>query len=96
MKKFDDEFKENAVKLVLEEKMTIAKASEDLGLGHSTLNKWLADYRKGKLIKSEKQKEEDAELKRLRKENRILKQERDILKKAMGIFSSMSNANTVL
>ena len=93
MKTFEDDFKKNAVKLVLEEKMTIAQVSEDLGLGKSTLSKWLAQHRKGELIKSATQIEEDEELKRLRRENRILRQERDILKKAMGIFSSMSNPN---
>ena len=96
MKTFDDDFKKNAIKLVLEEKMTIAQVSQDLGLGRSTLNKWLAEHRQGKLIKDERQIQENVELKRLRRENRILKQERDILKKAMGIFSSMSNANTEL
>jgi len=94
MKTFDDDFKKNAVRLVLEERMTIAQVSEDLGLGKSTLSKWLAQHRRGELIKSAAQIEEDQEIKRLRRENRILRQERDILKKAMGIFSSMSNPNT--
>ena len=96
MKKFDADFKKNAVKLVIEEKLPIKQVSQDLGVGHSTLNMWLSDYRKGRLFKSEKELEKDIELQRLRKENRVLRQEREILKKAMGIFSSMSKASTEL
>ena len=96
MKKFDTDFKKNAVKLVVEEKIPIAQVSRDLGIGHSTLNMWLSDYRNGKLFKSKEELEKDLEIQRLRKENRILKQEREILKKAMGIFSSMSKASTEL
>ena len=96
MKKFDADFKKNAVKLVIEEKLSIKQVSQDLGIGHSTLNMWLSDYRKGRFFKSEKELEKDLEIQKLRKENRVLRQEREILKKAMGIFSSMSKASTEL
>ena len=96
MKKFNDEFKGNAVKLVREEGLKIGNVASDLGIGVSTLKVWLSKHDHGRLIKTEKQTREEEEIKGLRKENRILKQEREILKKAMGIFSSMSKANTEL
>ena len=96
MKKFDDEFKANAVKLVREEKLKIGEVASDLGIGVSTLKVWLSKYDHSRLIKTEKQAREEEEIRRLRKENRILRQEREILKKAMGIFSSMSKANIEL
>ena len=96
MKKFDDEFKANAVRLVREEGLKIGDVANNLGIGTSTLKMWLGKHQKGQLTKTEKQTKEEEELKKLRRENRILRQERDILKKAMGIFSSMSKANTEL
>ncbi|WP_316359352.1 transposase [Candidatus Neptunichlamydia sp. REUL1] len=96
MKKFDEEFKANAVRLVREERMKIKDVAHDLGIGKSTLSYWLGLNRKGELIKAASQKKEDEDMRKLRKENRILKEERDILKKAMGIFSSMSKADTEL
>ncbi len=77
MKKFNDEFKGNAVKLVREEGLKIEEVASDLGIGVSTLKVWLSKHDHGRLIKTEKQ-------------------AREILKKAMGIFSSMSKANTEL
>lgn len=96
MKKFNNEFKANAVKLVREEGLKIGDVASDLGLGISTLKVWLNKYDQGRLLKTEKQTREEEEIKRLKKENRILRLEREILKKAMGIFSSMSKANTEL
>ena len=96
MKKFNNEFKANAVKLVREEGLKIGDVASDLGLGISTLKVWLSKHDRGRLLKSEKQTREEEEIKRLKKENRILRLEREILKKAMGIFSSMSKANTEL
>ncbi|WP_316357272.1 transposase [Candidatus Neptunichlamydia sp. REUL1] len=96
MKKFDEEFKANAVRLVREERMKIKDVAHDLGIGKSTLSYWLGLNRKGELIKTASQKKEDEDMRKLRKENRILKEERDILKKAMGIFSTMSKADTEL
>jgi len=96
MKKFNNEFKANAVRLVREEGLKIGDVASDLGIGISTLKMWLSKHDHGQLIKSDKQAREEEEIKRLKKENRILRQEREILKKAMGIFSSMSKANTEL
>ena len=83
---FSKEFKEEAVKLVLDQGVKIGQAAKDLGIGLSTLDKWVAAHRKsqepGALTE-----EERAELKRLRKENKIIRMERDILKKATAYFA---------
>ena len=90
-KKFDKDFKLNAVLLVLEHGVKISKASADLGIGLSTLQRWLREHKqhgtsafpgKGHL------RTEDEKLRKLERENEILRRERDILKKALAIFSS--------
>ena len=96
MNKFDDNFKEKAIELVIEEKMSIRQVAQDLGIGLSTLHDWIHRHKNGKLFKSSKLKEKEEEIKRLRKENKILRQEREILKKAMGIFSSTSKTSILL
>jgi len=55
MKKFNDEFKANAVKLVREEGLKIANVANDLGISISTLKVWLSKYDHGGLIKTKKQ-----------------------------------------
>ena len=94
MKKFNDEFKANAVRLVREEGLKAKDVASDLGIGVSTLKLWLGKHKQGRLLKTDKRTIEEEEIKRLRKENRVLRQEGEILKKAMGIFSSMSKANS--
>ena len=89
-RKFDKEFKIQAVKLLLESGKTVEEVATDLGIYHGNLARWKREYRRdaeeafpgmGKL------KPEDEELRRLKKENEDLRQERDILKKALAIFS---------
>ncbi len=88
-RKFTDEFKAEAVRLVFEQGMTAAQASRDLGICQTTLDRWVRSRRTegtpGGLIEDEK-----AELKRLRRENAVLRMERDILKKATAFFSKSS------
>jgi transposase len=89
-RKYDREFKIQAVKLALESEKTTKKIAEDLGIHSGILTRWKREYKEdvenafpgmGKL------KPEDEELRRLKKENEDLKQEREILKKALAIFS---------
>ena len=81
MRKYPVEFKERAVKLAVESDQPIAQTARDLGVNENTLHTWI-----GKYHRAERQEKEvnDAhlydELKRLRKENTRLKEERDILK----------------
>jgi transposase len=87
---FSREFKLEAVRLVTAGGLSLSLAARDLGVGESVLGRWkkqLADDPveafpgKGRLIS------QDEKLRRLRRGNEILRQERDILKKAVGIFS---------
>ena len=88
-RKFTPEFKEQAVKLVTEQGLSVGQASSDLGIGESTLSKWVGDYRQNNQVEAALTISEKEELKQLRKENHILKMERDVLKKATAIFSKM-------
>jgi transposase len=86
-KKFTEEFKTQAVKLVLEQGLTQDQVCRDLGFGHSTLAKWLAAYKSAGLANGTIKETELEELKRLRKEVHTLRMERDILKKATAYFA---------
>jgi len=89
-KTYDKEFKLSAVKMVLEEGLSVAQVSRDLGINENSLHNWKKKYLeekenafpgKGRL------KPEDEELRRLQKELKTVKMERDILKKAMAFFA---------
>ena len=88
---FTDEYKTSAVRLVLDEGQTVAAAARDLGLTESSLRNWVeqarADRTEGKTGLTTAEREE---LARLRKENRILLEERDILKKATAFFAKQN------
>lgn len=88
-RKFSEEFKTEAVRLVLEHGQSVAQVSRDLGVSVTSLDKWVRAKRDatpaGALSDDER-----AELKRLRKENSVLRMERDILKKATAFFSKSS------
>ncbi len=90
---FSREFKRDAVQLVLEKGVPVKKVARDLDIHPNLLHQWrrqiqaegdVAFVVKGNL------KPEDAELKRLQKELEEVKEERDILKKALGVFSKRS------
>ena len=85
---FTDEYKAGAVRLVLDEGKTISQVARDLELTQSALGMWVkharADRSNGKTGLTT---EERAELARLKKENRELRLEREILKKAAAFFA---------
>ena len=90
-RKFTDEFRAGAVRLVLDEGKTIAQVARDLDLTASGLAEWVKRARAARDGgKSGLTTEERAELTRLRKENRQLLMERDILKKAAAFFAKES------
>jgi len=86
---FTDEFRAGAVSLVLEKGKTMAQVARDLDLTQSTLGRWVEQARadKGKSTRGTLTTEEKEELARLRKENRELRLEREILKKAAAFFA---------
>jgi len=87
-RQFTNEFKAGAVRLVLEEGKRVAEVARDLGLTPSTLRVWVerarADRTGGKTGLTT---DERAELAALRKEMRVVRMERDILKKAVAFFA---------
>ena len=87
-RRFSDEFKEGAVRLVLDEGKTVGAVARELDLTASALGLWVqqarAERTKGK---SGLMKEEREELTRLRKEVRELRLERDLLKKVSALFA---------
>ena len=89
---YTSEFKAEAVRLVREQKLSVSEVAKDLDLTPSALDRWVkraqADERggtSGALSTSERE-----ELKRLRKENRVLHEEREILKKATAFFANQN------
>ena len=86
---FTPEFKMGAVKLVLEQGKTVAAVARDLDLTASALSNWVEQARAdaGKSERGTLTTEEKAELARLRKENKELRLEREILKKAAAFFA---------
>jgi len=75
-----DEFRRDAVRIALTSGLTRKLVADDLGVGMSTLNKWITAHRDTNVVS-----QEDLDLakenERLRRENRILKEEREVLKR---------------
>jgi len=85
-KQYPREYKEEAVALVTEQGYSVPKAAESLGINPNMLYKWkdkLEAESEGKTL----QESEREELKRLRKENKELRMEKEILKKASAFFA---------
>ena len=85
--RYGEDFKREAVRLALTSGLTRKQISADLGMGFSTLNKWVEQSRHDDL-ESRPYEDQAKEISRLRKENRILREEREILKKAAVFFAS--------
>jgi len=87
---FDKTFKQEAVRLVQTSGKSQRQVAEDLGVAMSTLSRWcteMATNGERAFVGSGNQQPEAEELSRLRRENEVLHQERDIFKKALAIFS---------
>ena len=80
MRKVTEEFRQEAVRIALSSGRTIGQVVADLGIGKSTLGKWISRHREANLL-SGPHEDVQKELARLRRENEILRQERDLLKK---------------
>ncbi len=84
MKKYTEDFREGAVKLVTVQGYSKTEAARRIGIAVSTLQRWIAKFAEESPQDCEgmSAKELMDELKRLRKENKMLEMEREILKKA--------------
>lgn len=87
-KQYDNEFKVMIVDL-LKSGLMVRQVSEDYGLNGGMIRRWKREYeaKSGDFSKKREVSPEEQELKALHKELREVKMERDILKKAVGIFS---------
>jgi transposase len=90
-RRFDSEFKEQAVRLVLDEGKSVGAVARDLDLTETALREWVkraqADRTKGRTGLTTAERDE---LVRLRRALRIAEEERDILKKATAFFAKQS------
>jgi transposase len=90
--RYTQELKQQAVKLVVDDGFGVAEAARRLELCSKTLSNWVKQYQQdaqGFLAKPGAS-EQGVELARLRKENALLRMERDILKKAAAYFAKES------
>ena len=84
-RKYTEDFKIEAVQMVLDGGLKKAEAARKLGMTATTLSAWIRDLApEGRLVDVDLK----AEVKRLAEENRKLRMERDILKKATAFFAS--------
>lgn len=85
--RFTREFQDEAVRLVLTSGRSQRAIADDLGVNRSTLARWMAEHQDTRPSSGTPPHEDVMdELKRLRRENEVLRQERDILKKATAFF----------
>lgn len=87
-KKYSDEFKRDVLAMVGEGSRSVTQLERDLDITPGLIYKWQQRYRvKDEVLQPSEERGEQAELRRLRRELEIVKQERDILKKAIQVFS---------
>ena len=90
-RRYDREFKENAVRLVLDGR-TVTDVARDLGVSHWSLARWVQLAQSGQsqtqIGTLGTETPEQREMRRLRQDNDYLRRQRDILKKALGIVSA--------
>ena len=91
--KYSKEFKDSTVQLIINNNESVARVAQDLDLNPKTLYHWVTTYKKAhniptRAIKTSINNESlDDENKRLRRELKLVRQERDILKKATAYFA---------
>lgn len=82
---FDEAFKRDAVKLLLQGDKPLKQLAQDMGVSHWNLRDWKRRYGPPAPVRSAEALE--SELRALRRENEHLRAQRDILKKMLGILA---------
>ena len=85
-RKFSDEFKRDAVDLVLTTGRPIAEVAAELGVYDSTLGNWVRRHQERQQFGSDASPDERARLKELEAENAKLRMERDLLKRTVALL----------
>ncbi|MGZ5486823.1 MAG: transposase [Nitrososphaeraceae archaeon] len=85
-KKFSDEYKQDVIRMLEEKEIPIKKLASDMGIGVDLLYSWRRKYGKDKQNNIGKE-DSSAEVKKLLRRLKEVEEERDILKKAMAIFT---------
>lgn len=83
---YDDAFRREAVRILATGGRTAEEVASNLGIGRSTLTKWKTKFDRAELMAGPHD-DLDKEVKRLRRENELLRAERDLLKKATVFFA---------
>jgi transposase len=83
---FTDEFKRDAVALVIDEGRRVIDVARSLGVGEGTLGNWVRQARVDRGDKAGVSTEERVEIVKLRRENAQLRMERDLLKRATAFW----------
>jgi len=89
-KKYDPAYKTEVCKQIESKKYTVAEMSRDIGISENTLYIWMKRYRENKekpFVGSGHILPENEELVKLRRENKDLKEENEILKNAAAYFA---------
>jgi transposase len=84
---FSDEYKTEVVELCRTSGKSIAQVARDLGIGETAVRRWVAQAEIDTGRRPGLTTEEHAELVALRKENRVLREERDLLRRATAFFA---------
>lgn len=88
VQRYSQEFKQTAIELVLAGDKSAMQVARELEMSEKTLYNWLRQYRREDNNETDQGADDaQSELRRLRRENAALKQERDILKKATAYFA---------
>ena len=92
-RKYSREFKIQAVQMITQQGMSVGEVARDLDVNPNVIGRWkreLADQGGHTFSGNGNRAPEQEELRRLREENRQLRMERDILKKATAFFANPS------